>query len=89
MMTATDRYGNEFRVGDIVQMKDFPVLYKSMQDKPLEITKIEEVLHCESGFNVLVKCLESGTEFKKPLDTNWFQKIKPFILDRYNNKKVS
>lgn len=75
-MTATDRYGNEFIEGEIVQMIDFPVMYKTMIGKNLEIVGIKEFEASESGFNILAKCVESGTTFKKYLDTNWFQKLK-------------
>lgn len=75
-MTATDRYGNEYRVGDIVQMKDFPIMYKSMVGKKIEVVDITEVESCESGFNILGRCVETGTTFRKYLDTNWFQKLK-------------
>jgi hypothetical protein len=78
-MTATNRYGKEFNVGDIVQMVDFPVLYRTMLDKKLEILKITEEGFCESGFNVLLKCVETGNEFKRPIDANWIQKLKQTI----------
>jgi hypothetical protein len=75
-MTAKDRYGNEYNVGDIVQMIDFPVLYKTMLGAELLIVDIKEFEACESGFNVLLKCTETGKTFSKYLDTNWIQKFK-------------
>jgi hypothetical protein len=54
-MIATDRKGREYKVGDIVQMCDFPILAKSMLNIPLEIVQIIPIEHCESGHNIVVK----------------------------------
>jgi hypothetical protein len=74
-MIATDRKGREYKVGDIVQMCDFPILAKSMLNIPLEIVQIIPIEHCESGHNIVVKNLSTG-EVGKPRDTNWYQPIK-------------
>jgi hypothetical protein len=73
-MQAKDRYGNVYNKGDIVQMKEYPVLYRSMIGRPIEIMDIKEYECCESGFNVLLKDMGSGNVFKKWIDTNWIQK---------------
>jgi hypothetical protein len=86
-MTATNRKGEEFKVGDIVQMMDWPVLYPKMADRPLEIIEIEEDKYAsESGFQILVKDLETGNNFKRSLDTNWFQKVKDAVWNHYESK---
>jgi hypothetical protein len=91
-MIAIDRKGREYRVGDIVQMCDFPVMWKGMIDRPLEIVEIISVDHCESGFNILVKDLETNKIFvrtneeKRYMDTNWFQPIKDGVWNHFQNK---
>ena len=74
-MKAVDRYGSVFELGEMVKMKDYPILYKSMIGEELIIEDIKEVDHSESGFNILARHKQSGNLFKRWLDTNWFTKI--------------
>lgn len=75
-MQAIDRYGNKYDKEEIVRMKDWPVLYKNMVGENLQIVDIKTWDTCESGFMIKAKHVESGKEFNKWLDTNWFQKLK-------------
>ena len=75
MVRAINRRGEEFQVGDIVMMADFPVLYPQMTGEDLVINSINEFEGCESGFQIQVTHKKSGTPFKKKLDSNWFKKI--------------
>lgn len=76
-MTAIDRYGNEYRIGDIVQMKptsDYLVKYSSVIGKDMEIVDMEPCENCESGHMLTLKIVGLKNMTKK-YDTNWIQKI--------------
>jgi hypothetical protein len=83
-MIATDRKGNEYKVGDIVQFVDFPVLFKSSLNVPFQIVEVKEVDYAESGFNLSVKNILTGITSARWLDTNWYQHIKPEIKQKHN-----
>jgi hypothetical protein len=78
MTVAKDRKGNEYRVGDKVQMIDYPSLYETYNlfNRPMEIVDIEPFEACESGHVILLKDLQTGNIWKKTIDTNWIQKLK-------------
>lgn len=75
-MRAMNRNGDAFEKEEIVKMVDSPVLYEGMLGENLQIVDIKTWDTCESGFMIKAKHVESGKEFNKWLDTNWFQKIK-------------
>lgn len=74
-MVAITRYGEFFEVGEKVRLVDYPVIYGSLLNQDLEIVEIKTFESCESGFMIKAKHLETGKEFQKWLDTNWFKKI--------------
>jgi hypothetical protein len=74
-MRAINRNGDVFEKGEIVMMVDQPTLYETMKNQELEIIEIKEWDDCESGFMIQVVHKESGTPFKRMMDTNWFQKL--------------
>jgi hypothetical protein len=76
-MIAIDRKGNEYIVGDIVQMKptgDFLVKFSAIIGRQLKIVEIVECEHCESGSMLAVEIVDSGKKLTKKYDTNWFAK---------------
>ena len=76
-MTAQDRYGNIFTVDEVVQLVDYPQFDpKKWMSRKLVIAAIEPVEHSESGFNITLKDFETGHLMKRPIDTNWIQKLK-------------
>lgn len=87
-MTAIDRYGNEYQVGEIVRMKN-DTIWPTMDGKEQEIVEITTFVDCESGFHVLLRDVESGNVWKnkdkspKAIDTNWIQKLD------HNKKQVA
>lgn len=77
MITATDRRGNEYIVDEVVQLVDSPEFEPpNWMNRKLRITSIETNDHCESGFNVQLKDVVTGHAMKRPIDTNWIQKLK-------------
>jgi hypothetical protein len=76
-MTAQDRYGNTFTVEEVVQLVDYPQFDpKKWMSRKLQIVEISECDHSESGFNVLLKDVQTDHTMKRPIDTNWIQKCK-------------
>jgi hypothetical protein len=78
-MTALNRHGEEFAENEEVRMHWG--YHKSTNDKVFVIHSISKFVSCESGFMILLKDKDTGSLFKRKLDTNWLIKIKKEKLE--------